>query len=200
MRKLIVSEFLSLDGVMEGPGPDDPFELAGWTMKYMSQEIGRYKYAELFASDAHLLGRVTYQGFAAAWPSRKDEMGFADRMNSMPKYVVSTSLEKAEWNNSHIIRSNVAEEISRLKQQPGLDILVAGSARLVNTLIEYDLADEYHLLVYPVVLGKGKNLFKDGTQAALQLVETKAFSSGVIAHIYQPDRKSSTEIHEGHKV
>jgi len=180
MRKVVVAEFLSLDGVMDEPA---------WTVPYWNDEIAKFKYDELFASDAHLLGRVTYQGFAAAWPSRTDEQGFADRMNSLPKYVVSTTLEKVEWNNSHLIKKNVVEEISRLKQQPGQDILVAGSATLVNTLVEHDLVDEYHLLIYPVVLGQGKRLFKDGSKATLKLVETKSFSSGVVAHIYQPDRK-----------
>jgi dihydrofolate reductase len=180
MRKVVVAEFLSLDGVMEEPA---------WTFPYWNDEIARFKYDELFTSDAHLLGRVTYQGFAAAWPSRKDEGGFADRMNSLPKYVVSTTLEKAEWNNSHLIKKDVVEEISRLKQQPGQNILVAGSATLVKTLIEHDLVDEYHLLIYPVVLGQGKRLFKDGVKTTLKMVETKSFSSGVVAHIYQPDRK-----------
>jgi dihydrofolate reductase len=180
MRNIVVAEFLSLDGIMEEPA---------WTFPYWNDEIAKFKYDELFASDAHLLGRVTYQGFAAAWPSRTDEQGFADRMNSLPKYVVSTTLERVEWNNSHLIKNNVAEEISRLKQQSGQDILVAGSAALVNTLIEHDLVDEYHLLIYPIVIGSGKRLFKDGTKTALKLVETKAFSSGVVAHIYQPDRK-----------
>jgi len=188
MRKIIVSEFLSLDGVMEGPGPDDTFKLAGWTMRYMNPEIGQYKFAELFASDAHLLGRVTYQGFAAAWPSRTDEMGFAARMNTLPKYVVSTTLKMAGWENSHIINGNIPEEISKLKQQPGQDILVAGSATLVKTLIDLDLIDEYHLLIYPVILVSGKHLFKDGSRATLKLIETKAFRSGVALHIYQPER------------
>jgi dihydrofolate reductase len=181
MRKIVVAEFLSLDGVMEEPA---------WTFPYWNDEIAKFKYDELFASDAHLLGRVTYQGFAAAWPSRTDEAGFADRMNGLPKYVVSTTLEKAEWNNSTIIKENVADEISKLKQQSGQDILVAGSATLVNTLMEHNLIDEYHLLVYPVVLGSGKRLFKDGSKTNLKLVETKSFSSGVVALIYHPDKKS----------
>ena len=180
MCKIVVAEFLSLNGVMEEPA---------WTAPYWNDEIAQFKRDELFASGAHLLGRVTYQGFAAAWPGRTDEQGFADRMNSLPKYVVSTTLEKAEWQNSTIIRGNVAEEIARLKQAPGMDILVAGSATLVSTLIEHDLVDEYHLLVYPVVLGSGKRLFKDGNKAALKLVENRLFSSGVILLRYQPDRK-----------
>jgi dihydrofolate reductase len=180
MRKIVVAEFLSLDGVMEEPA---------WTAPYWNDEIAKFKFDELFASDAHLLGRVTYQGFAAAWPSQTDEQGFSDRMNNLPKYVVSTTLKTVEWNNSHLIKKNVAEEVSRLKQQPGRDILVAGSATLVNALIEHDLIDEYHLLIYPVVLGSGKRLFKDGSKTTLKLVETKALGSGVVAHIYQPDGK-----------
>jgi len=168
--KLVVAEFVSLDGVMEAPEK--------WSFQFWNDEIARYKRDELFASDAHLLGRVTYQIFASAWPSRTDEEGFADSMNSLPKYVVSTTLKKAEWKNSHLIRENVVEEVSKLKQQPGQDILVAGSATLVQTLIQHDLIDEYHLLVFPVVLGSGKRLFKDEGKATLKLMWAKTFSSG----------------------
>ncbi len=175
MRKVVVTEFLSLDGVMEEPA---------WTFKYWNDDIAKFKFDELFASDAHLLGRVTYQGFAAAWPSRTDEQGFADRMNGLPKYVVSTTLKKAEWNNSHLIKANIAEEVSKLKQQPGQDILVAGSATLVQALMKHNLIDEYHLLVYPVVLGSGKRLFTDGSHTTLRLVEAKTFSSGVVLLVY----------------
>ena len=180
MRKIVVSEFVSLNGVMEEPA---------WTTPYWSDEIAKFKFDELFASDALLLGRVTYEGFAAAWPSRTDEAGFADRMNNLPKFVVSTTLEKAEWNNSRLIKGNIVAEISDLKQQPGQNILVYGSGALVNTLGQHDLIDEYNLLIYPVVLGKGKRLFEDGSTASLKLVETKTFSSGVVALIYQPAKK-----------
>ena len=176
MRKVVVAEFLSLDGGMEEPA---------WSMPYWNDEIARFKTDESFASDAHLLGRITYQGFAKVWPTRTGEEG-ADRMNDLPKYVVSTTLEKAEWNNSHVIKANVAEAVNLLKRQPGQDILVAGSATLVQTLIKENLVDEYHLLVYPVVVGKGKRLFQDGTTTVLQLVDSKTFSSGVMALIYQP--------------
>jgi len=181
MRKIVATEFLSLDGVMGDP--------QNWSFPYWTDEIGKFKRDELFASDAQLLGRVTYEGFAAAWPSRTDEDGYADRLNSLPKYVVSTTLEKAEWNNSHLISEHVAEAISNLKQQPGQDILIHGSQTLVQTLLKHDLIDQYHLLVFPLVLGSGLRLFKDGSKTALKLVETKTFSSGVVAHIYQPDRK-----------
>jgi dihydrofolate reductase len=180
MRKVVVTIFMSLDGVMENPQ---------WTSPYWNDEIAKVKFDELFASDAMLLGRMTYQGFAESWPSQTDEQGFADRMNSLPKYVVSTTLQKAEWNNSHLIKANVVEAITALKQQPGEDILVHGSCTLVNTLIQNDLVDFYRLLVYPVVLGTGKRLFQDGTQTALKLVETKSFSSGVVMLCYQPDKK-----------
>ena len=191
MRKIIVSEFVSLDGVMEGPGPNNEFKIAGWTVPYWSDEIGKFKFDELFAGDALLLGRVTYQGFAANWPGMKDEQGYADRMNGLPKYVVSTTLDKAEWNNSHLIKNakRIAEEVSELKQQSGQDILVFGSGTLAQTLIQQNLVDQYHLLVYPVVLGSGKRLFQDGSNTTLKLVETKPFSSGVVAMIYQADRK-----------
>ncbi len=156
---------------------------------FWNDDIAKFKLDEIFASDALLLGRVTYQGFAAAWPSRTDEAGFADRMNSLPKYVVSTTLAKAEWNNSRLIKENVAAEVTRLKQQPGQEILVAGSDELVQTLMQNDLIDEYRLLVYPVVVGKGKRLFKEGNNVTLKLTESKAFSSGVVLLRYQPDQK-----------
>jgi len=189
MRKVFVTEFVSLDGVMEDPGGAEKFVHGGWTMPYWSDEIGKFKLDELFSSDALLLGRVTYQGFAAAWPSRTDEEGFAQRMNSLPKYVVSTTLDKAEWNNSHLIKGNIPKEVSQLKKQPGQDIMVAGSNRLVHTLMQHDLIDEYRLLVYPVVLGSGKRLFGDVSKATLRPVETKMFSSGVVLLRYQPNSK-----------
>jgi dihydrofolate reductase len=137
-----------------------------------------------------LLGRVTYEGFAKAWPAMKDDAGFADRMNGMSKYVVSATLEKADWNNSTLIRGNVAdvaEEVAALKDQPGLDILVAGSAQLVGTLMEHDLVDEYRLMVHPIVVGGGKRLFPDGIgRRALTLVETKPFQSGIVVLYYRP--------------
>jgi dihydrofolate reductase len=179
--KLVVTEFLSLDGVMEAPEK--------WSFQFWNDEIAKFKLDELFASDAHLLGRVTYEIFAGAWPSRTDKEGFADRMNSLPKYVVSTTLKKAEWKNSHLIGENPAVEVSKLKQQPGHDILVAGSATLVQMLIQHDLVDEYHLLVFPVVLGGGKRLFRNESETKLKLTETKTFDSGVVLLSYAPDKK-----------
>jgi dihydrofolate reductase len=195
MRNVIASEFITLDGVMEDPGGAEGFEHGGWSRQFFDDEYAKYKYDELFASGALLLGRVTYQGFAKAWPSRTDKdlpdtfKGFADRMNSLPKYVVSTTLLKAEWNNSRLIRGTVAEEVSRLKQQPGQDILLAGSGTLLRTLMQHDLIDEYRLMVHPVVLGGGKRLFQDmNVKRVLRLAGTKTFSSGIIVLTYQSDR------------
>jgi len=191
MRKVVVTEYVTLDGVMEDPGGAEQFQHGGWTSPYWDAEIGKFQLDGLFASDALLLGRVTYQGFAKAWPSMKDDAGFADRMNSLPKYVASTTLEALEWNNSHRIQGNVAEAVSQLKQQPGQDILIYGSGALVQTLMQRDLIDAYHLLVYPVALGSGKRLFADGIgKQALKLVEARPFSSGVVALTYQPERKA----------
>ena len=178
MRNIVVTTFLSLDGIMEDPA---------WTVPYWNDDVAKFKGNEMLASDALLLGRVTYQGFAAAWPESKDEG--AERMNNLPKYVVSTTLDKVEWNNSRLIKSNIVAELTKLKTQDGQDILVHGSATLVQTLIQYDLVGRYRLLVYPVVVGKGKRLFNEGTAATPKLVEAQALSSGVAALVYEPDRK-----------
>lgn len=183
MRRLVVTEFMTLDGVMEDPHK--------WSFPYWNEEIGKFKHDETFASDAQLLGRVTYEGFAASWPGRTDKEGFADRFNAQPKYVVSKTLKKADWNNSRIIRDNVPDEVAKLKQQSGQDILVHGSAKLVQTLMQNDLIDEYHLLVYPIVLGSGKRLFGETGKTPLRLVETKTYSTGVVLFRCQPDRTSS---------
>lgn len=177
MRKIVVTEFLSLDGVMEAPA---------WTAQYWNDEIAKFKRDEQDTSDTLLLGRITYQGFAAAWPQSQDEG--ADYMNNIPKYVVSTTLDQAEWNNSTIISGNVVEKITKLKQQDGQDILVYGSATLVQMLIQHDLVDRYRLLVYPVVVGNGKRLFQEGATATLTLLESQSFSSGVVSLVYQPAR------------
>ena len=177
MRNIMVTEFVSLDGVMEAPG---------WTFKYWNDEIATFKGEESSASDALLLGRVTYQGFAAAWPESTDEG--AEYFNSVRKYVVSTTLDTVEWNNSTLIKDNVVQQLTKLKQQDGKDIAVHGSATLVQTLMQHDLVDRYRLLVYPVVVGKGKRLFTEGTTATLKLVESQSFGSGVVALIYEPER------------
>ena len=177
MRKLEVTMFMSLDGVMEEPV---------WTAPYWKDEIAKFKLDELLASDALLLGRVTYQGFANAWPSRTDDIGFADRMNRLPKYVVSTTLENPTWNNSTLIKENVAGEIIKLKQQRGQAIMVAGSVKLIQTLLQENLIDEYRLLIYPVILGKGRRLFPEGSKTTLKLLEAKTFHSGVVLVRYAP--------------
>jgi len=160
MRRIVVSEFMSVDGVMEDPGGAEGFERGGWAFQFdRGAEGDKFKLDEVMGSDAMLLGRVTYEGFAAAWPERTDEAGFADKMNSMQKFVVSNTLQSADWNNSTIVSGDVVDEIRKLKQSEGGDLLVAGSARLVHTLIENDLVDEYRLMIFPVVLGAGKRLF-----------------------------------------
>ncbi len=189
--KLIVSEYVSLDSVMEDPGGAEGFAHGGWSFQFWSEEAGKYKFDELFASDALLLGRVTYQGFAKAWPSMKDEQGFADRMNNLPKYVVSTTLQELEWNNSRLLSGNIAEEVAKLKQQPGQNLLVGGSGELVHTLRQHDLIDEYRLMVHPIVLGSGKRLFRDTTDMkTLKLLEAKTFSSGVVVLSYRSESKA----------
>ncbi len=181
MRKLVVSEFVTLDGVAEEPGE--------WSFPFWNEEISKFKFDELFSSDALLLGRVTYQGFAAAWPTMTDDAGYAKRMNSLPKHVVSRTLEKLEWSNSHLIEGNIEKEVSKLKQLPGQDLLIFGSGQLVSALMQHGLVDENRLLVYPIVLGSGRRLFSDTNKATLNLVETKTFSSGVVLLRYQPSRK-----------
>ena len=190
MRRIVVSEFVSLDGVMEDPGGAEGTAQGGWAFKFERGPDGdKYKLDELVAAGAMLLGRVTYEGFAQAWPSITDEVGFADKMNGMPKYVVSSTLEKAEWNNSTILRGDVAAEVRKLKAEPGGDILVAGSARLVHALQDADLVDEYRLMVYPTVLGGGKRLFPDGAPAsALRLVEARPAGAVAIMTL-QPVRE-----------
>jgi dihydrofolate reductase len=180
--------------VVEDPGGAESFERGGWAFQFERGADGdRFKLDEVMASDALLLGRVTYEGFAVAWPSMTEAGDFAVRMNGYPKYVVSTTLDKAEWNNSHIIKGNVPQEVATLKQQPGRNILVYGSGQLVQMLIEHDLVDEFRLMVYPIVLGSGKRLFKDGTNTTLKPTGTHAFSSGVVALTYQPAGKEATK-------
>lgn len=178
MGNVIVTMFMSLDGMIDEP--------QHWTFDYWNDQTQKFKFGELMATDAHLLGRVTYQGFAAAWPHRDNADEFTARMNSLPKYVVSTTLKSADWNNSHIISNNVADEIRKLKAQYQGDILVAGSATLVDFLLQNDLVDEYRLLVYPVTLGKGTRLFNSDTK--LNLTESETYDTGVLMLKYHPDR------------
>jgi dihydrofolate reductase len=193
MGKLVVTEFITLDGVIEAPGGGAEFEHGGWSFKFdQGDEGGKFKYDELMASDAQLLGRVTYQGFAAAWPTMTNTGDFGEKMNSMPKYVVSRTLGPADatWTNSTVIRDDVAGQVERLKKQVKGDILVAGSAQLVRTLAEHDLVDEYRLMLFPVVLGSGKRLFADGSpHTTLRLVDSKPIGKdGVVILTYQPAR------------
>ncbi len=185
MRKVIVSEFVSLDGVIENPV---------WTFQLTGEEQQRFKSDELSAADALLLGRVTYEGFAAAWPRMTEQVGeYADMMNGYPKHAVSTTLEEPlGWNNSTLIKGDVSEDVSELKQQPGRDILVFGSGTLVNELMRLGLIDEYRLMVFPVVLGSGQRLFGDGVEeTVLELVGTDTFDTGVVVLTYRPAGKKA---------
>ena len=188
MGRIIVTEFVSLDGVMEDPGGSEDFRHGGWSFEINRGDEGeKFKLEETMSSEALLLGRVTYEGFAAAWPSRTDDAGFADKFNSMPKYVVSSTLEDPEWNNSTVLKGDVAEQVAKLKTEQDGDIVVHGSPSLVQTLLEHDLVDELRLMVFPVVLGSGKRLFGETTdKKPLRLVDSKVVDDGVAILIYQP--------------
>jgi dihydrofolate reductase len=163
MGKVVVSQFVTVDGVMEDPGGAEDFERGGWAFQFeRGPEGDKFKLDEVMAAEALLLGRVTYEGFAAAWPSRTGE--FADKFNTMPKYVVSSTLESPGWNNTTVLAGDLAEEVGRLKERHESDILVNGSAQLVDALARLDLVDEYRLMVFPVLLGAGKRLFGDGLE------------------------------------
>jgi dihydrofolate reductase len=187
MGKVVVTEFVSLDGVIEDPGGSEDFKHGGWSFEFDRGDDGdKFKLDEAMESDALLLGRVTFEGFADAWPSRDGE--FADKFNEMPKYVVSTTLEDPEWNNSTVIKDDVAGEVEKLKGQHDGDIAVHGSGQLVQTLMENDLVDEYRLMVFPVVLGSGKRLFGEASDAkTLKLADTKQVGpDGVVVQTYEP--------------
>ncbi len=187
MGRIVVTEFVSLDGVMEDPGGAEGYEHGGWSFQVSRGDEGdKFKLDELVDAEAQLLGRVTYEGFAKAWPSITDEAGFAAKMNSMPKYVVSSTLTNPEWQNTTVLSGDVAEEISTLKPEVDGNILVAGSARLVQALIEHDLVDELRLMVYPVVLGSGKRLFATTSdKKALRLADSKVVGDGVQILVYE---------------
>ena len=186
MGNLVVTEFVSIDGVFEDPGGSESYEHGGWTFEYDRGEDGNtFKLDELIEADAHLLGRVTYEGFAEAWPSRDGP--FADKLNNDKKYVVSTTLEEPSWQNTTVISDNVVEEITKLKDETEGGILVAGSGTLVQTLLEADLVDELRLMVFPTILGRGKRLFPDGIdRLKLKLAETRTVGpDGVQVQIYR---------------
>jgi dihydrofolate reductase len=191
MARIIVTEFISLDGVVEDPGGSEDFKYGGWSFEIeRGAEGDMFKLDETMDSDALLLGRVTYEGFAAAWPSRDGE--FADRFNSMPKYVVSSTLQEPGWNNSTVLKGDVVQEVSKLRQEQDGNIVVHGSAQLVQTLLEHDLVDELRLMVFPVVLGAGKRLFGDTSdKKRLRLTDSKRVGDGVDILIYEPAGKEA---------
>ena len=186
MGRIVVTEFMSLDGVVEAPGGGESFKHGGWSFEISRGDEGdKFKLDEALTSEALLLGRVTYEGFAAAWPSREGE--FADKFNTMPKYVVSSTLDKPDWNNTTVLKGDVAEEVVKLKQEQDGDIVVHGSPRLVQSLLEHDLVDELRLMVFPLVLGSGKRLFGETTdKKPLRLVDSKVVGDGVTIVVYQP--------------
>src|SRR5262245_64409667 len=183
MGKIVVTEFVSLDGVMEDPGGSEDFEHGGWSFEFSRGDEGdQFKLDETLETEALLLGRITYQGFADAWPSREGE--FADKFNNMPKYVVSTTLEDPEWTNTTVLRGDVVDEVSKVKGEVEGDIVVHGSRQLAQTLLENDLVDELRLMVYPMVLGSGKRLFGESGKKPLRLAESKVVGDGVAILVY----------------
>ncbi len=193
MRKINAALFITLDGVVEAPGPADTTlpEQRGWSMPFTSDEVGEVIGASMMSSDAMLLGRRTYEGFAAFWPNMPEDDPFGQIMNNQTKYVVSTTLKKAEWKNSHLIQGDVVAELAALKQQPGKDINIVGSGTLTRSLIEAGLVDELQLMLCPVVLGVGKRLFEDAhfTQT-MKVLEARAFDSGMIYLRFQPEKQA----------
>jgi dihydrofolate reductase len=188
MGKIVVTEFVSLDGVIEDPGGAEDFKYGGWAFEISRGDEGeKFKLDEALASDALLLGRVTYDTFAASWPSREGE--FADKFNSMPKYVVSSTLKDPKWNNSTVLSGDLADEVSKLKHTHDGAIVVHGSIQLVQALLEHDLVEEVRLMIFPVVLGSGKRLFSETSdKKPLRLIDSKTVGEGVAILIYQPVR------------
>jgi dihydrofolate reductase len=180
VRKIIASEFITLDGVFEEPGRGD------WHFQYFSDELGRYKLDEVTEAEAQLLGRVTYEGFAAAWPHVEDEQGFADKMNTMPKYVVSSTLEDPTWENTTVLRGDPLEAVREVKSGDGGPLLIGGSGQLVRTLTAGGLIDELRLIVHPIVVGEGARLFDGTDRVPLTLTEAKPLDSGIVILVYGP--------------
>lgn len=193
MRNIIVTEFLSLDGVMQAPGgPDEDrrggFEHGGWHMPYGDDDLAAAAFKMMDDSDGFLLGRRTYEIFASYWPSAPEDNPFTERMNRLDKYVVSATLDEVEWTNSTLLEGDAAEAVAELKAQPGKDLQVLGSGDLVRTLMQHDLVDEYNLMIDPVVLGNGKRLFGDGVPpTALELVDGETTETGTAILTYRPD-------------
>jgi dihydrofolate reductase len=190
MGKIVVTEFISLDGVIEDPGGSEDFKYGGWSFEYARGDEGdQFKLDETMGAAAQLLGRKTYEGFAAAWPSRDGE--FADKFNSMPKYVVSSTLANPEWTNTTVLSGDVPAAVAKLREDVDGDIVVHGSGRLVQTLLEHDLVDELRLMVFPVILGAGLRLFGETSgKKPLRLVECKTVGDGVAIQIYEPAQAS----------
>ena len=186
MGRIVVTEFVSLDGVVEAPGGGESFKHGGWALEISRGDEGdKFKLDETVSSEAILLGRVTYEGFAAAWPSREGE--FADKLNAMPKYVVSSTLDNPVWENTTVLRGDVPEEVAKLRDALDGDIVVHGSPQLVQALVEHDLVDELRLMVFPVVLGSGKRLFGETSdKKLLRLVDSKVVGDGVGIFVYGP--------------
>ncbi len=184
MRRIVVTEFISVDGVIEDPGGSEGTKHGGWSFKFQDPEGFKFKLQELKDHDAQLLGRTTYEGFAEAWPGREDEMGFAEKMNAMPKYVVSSTLKDPTWNNTTVIS---LDDVAGLKEQEGGDIIVHGSPSLVQGLLARGLIDELRLMMFPVVLGYGKRLFGElEDMAPLKLADSKILDSGTLILTYVP--------------
>lgn len=188
MRRVVAVEYVTVDGVMADPGGVGEIEHGGWSNPYFDDELGNHQTDQLFASDALLLGRVTFEGFAAAWPSMEETEGeFAVRMNALPKYVASRSLEEPLAWNGTLLKGDLVAEVAELKQQQGQDLLIYGSSEVVNALHPHGLIDEYTLMVFPVTLGMGKHLFRDGTDKTdLRLADAKTTGSGVVVLTYRP--------------
>src|SRR5256714_14155025 len=188
MRRIAVTECGSLDGVMEDPGGAEDFKYGGWTFEIdRGDEGNKFKLDETLEADALLLGRVTYEGFADAWPSRDGD--FADKFNNMPKYVVSSTLRDPEWNNSTVLEGDLADAVAGLRDRHDGDVVVHGSAQLVQSLLEQDLVDELRVMVFPVVLGSGKRLFGEASdKKALELTSSRTVGDGVEILVYEPAR------------
>ena len=193
MGRVVVTEFVSLDGVIQAPGDPGEFERGGWAQGG-GQAGNQFKYEELMASDAQLLGRVTYEGFARAWPNIEGTGEFGEKMNAMPKFVASTTLRDPAWTNTTVLDGDLAREVGALKQRYDGDILIAGSAQLVQSLIDLDLIDEMRLMVFPVVLGKGTRLFgATSERKPLELVDSRGLENGVFLLTYRPPANGSAE-------